>query len=302
MDAAVRHAMAHADFSRKFKHPIKFNGTDFVETKLSEEEQFNELRRLLSRGSLHVFLERYGGMLESSDLEALGKTPAAETAESKIWLERLGREPPSQTLIQKRARRRRWSWAKREMVEASGFFSEDVMKHRDPRLFHKLIGRHLTSTMRNTEPMKGSLSSYLMQRLDQECEADANRADTGGDVTPPASQAEGAGGATSAQPGVGAEASSEGAPRKKPRTEKDKEDVASDDGSQSEEVMDGEQQAGEEVDVTGRRAQFLKSMRDRFINGKETAFDYGKIDEDSDLDDLTELGQDAEDKYFDADE
>merc|ERR1711871_1295380 len=80
MDAAVRHAMAHTDFMKKFRHPIKFNGTDYVETKLTEEEQFAQLRGLLSSGSLHVFLERYGAMLEASDLDALGSSSAAETA------------------------------------------------------------------------------------------------------------------------------------------------------------------------------------------------------------------------------
>merc|ERR1719356_2029341 len=45
------------------------------------------------------------------------------------------------------------------------------MKHRDPRLFHELIGRHVQPNAPMSEPMKGSLSSYLMQRLDQECNA-----------------------------------------------------------------------------------------------------------------------------------
>merc|ERR1719263_2375032 len=106
-------------------------------------------------------------MLEARDLETISKTSAAETVESKFWLERLRREPLSGAQLQKRARRRRWVWAKREMLLPSGFFSEDAMKHRDPKLFHELIGRHLPTT-RMTEPMKGNLSSYLMQRLDQE--------------------------------------------------------------------------------------------------------------------------------------
>ena len=65
--------------------------------------------RNLAAGSLHIFLERYGTMLEASDLENLASTPAAEMAEAQIWLERLRREPPSEALMQKKARRRRWA-------------------------------------------------------------------------------------------------------------------------------------------------------------------------------------------------
>merc|ERR1712224_457940 len=133
------------------------------------EDQFAQLRGLLTAGSLHIFLERYGAMLDMDSLEALSKISGAETAEAQIWLERLRRAAPSEALLRKQARRRRWHWAQREMVSASGFFSEDVMKHRDPKLFHELIGKHVEPDKPMSEPMKGSLSSYLLQRLDQEC-------------------------------------------------------------------------------------------------------------------------------------
>lgn len=294
MDATVRRAMGHADFAKKFKHPIKFNGTDFVETKLSEEEQFSQLRRLLSAGSLHIFLERYGAMLEARDLDALAETAAAETAEAKIWLERLRREPPSDTQRQKRARRRRWTWAKRQMVLASGFFSEDVMKYRDPKLFHELVGRHLPPSARISEPMKGSLSSYLMQRLDQEtlnpCQSEADPSCNSGDTAE--------------------KSKSDEAPPKRQRVDTDgkdddkvsKDDAVNEEGSGSEDGLGEDAETGEDVDITARRAHFLKSMRDRFVNGRESDFNYGDIDANSDLDDLSELGQDAEDRYFDAEE
>jgi hypothetical protein len=300
MDAAVRRAMAHADFDKKFKHPLKFNGTDFVETKLSTEEQFGQLRKLLGpeAGSLHIFLERYGAMLEPEDVDALATTPAAETAESQIWLERLRQAPPSSGVLMKRARRRRWAWAKREMVLSSGYFSEDVMKHRDPKLFFETVGRHLQSnTPMAAQPMKGSLSSYLMQRLDQECNPGygtsrpncSNNLDAAGNKDDECQQNETA-----------------ETPQKRARHEESQQEAAAtkdeDDASEEEEADLGENDGdGVEVDIAEKRAQFLKSMRDRFVNGNEKQFNYTDIDADSDLDDLSELGQDAEERYFDAD-
>merc|ERR1719277_1539839 len=54
-------------------------------------------------------------------------------------------------------------------------------------------------------------------------------------------------------------------------------------------------------DAAVRRARFFKVMRDRFVEGKEAHFDYSALDDDSELDDIVELGRDAEDKYFDDD-
>jgi hypothetical protein len=283
IDSAVRNAMSHVDFTKKFKHPVKFDGTDFVETRLSEEEQFAQLRRLLN-GTLHVFLERYGAMLEVKDLDALSKTSAAETVEAKFWLERLLRKPPSVAQRQKQARRRRWAWAKREMLEPSGFFSEDVMKHRDPKLFHELIGRHLQPTMRMSEPMKGNLSNYLMQRLDQECNPCLSKAD---------SEQE------DCEKQEGKEAETADCEASDSRRG-DCAGTRQDDESLSEDQFASDAENEGEIDIAGRRAQFLKSMRDRFVNGKEANFDYDAIDGNSDLEDLIELGQDAEDRYFDA--
>lgn len=299
-DTAVRHAMAHADFPKKFRHPLKFNGTDFVETKLSEEEQTVQLQKLLS-GSLHVFLERYGAMLEASDLDALSSAPAAETAEAKIWLERLRREPPSATQLQKRARRRRWSWAKREMVLASGFFSEDAMKRREPKLFHEIVGRHLEGTTKLSEPMKGSLSSYLMQRLDQECDAaDRSAASTSKPPVDAAANASNADAGASEVPAKRARIEKEGESNG-PAEGTDAADAANDSDNASDDIV-GAEVSGDGVDITEQRALFLKHMRNRFVNGAESDFNFADIDADSDLDDLAELGQDAEEKYFDADE
>lgn len=288
MDDVVRRLVAHDSFAGKFKHPVRFNGTDFVEQRLTPDEQFAEVAKIAST-KMHVFLERYGELLSVEDLVSVSASPLAETEEVRFWLSRLRREPPSDAERQKRSRRRRWLWARREMGAAEGFFSEDEMKRRDPKLFHKLVGRHLDSGARLSQPMQGSLSGYLMQRLEKETEDElkGTAASSRSGAAIPAESSVDADGVPSAKRHKGDLHAGEGEPG-----EGEEAGADADFGE-----FDGEGGAAEQ-DPAQRRAQFLKAMRERFVNGLEPGFDYAQLDEDSDLDDIVELGRDAEDKYF----
>ncbi|CAK9033129.1 unnamed protein product [Durusdinium trenchii] len=57
------------------------------------------------------------------------------------------------------------------MARSAGFFSEEEMKERDPQLYHRLVGQYIDTTVKLSDPMQGSLSTYLMQQLEKECEA-----------------------------------------------------------------------------------------------------------------------------------
>lgn len=48
------------------------------------------------------------------------------------------------------------------------------------------------------------------------------------------------------------------------------------------------------------RTEFLQEMYNNFIDGLDTEFDYNRIDNDDQYDDLKQVSQDAEDKYFDS--
>lgn len=48
------------------------------------------------------------------------------------------------------------------------------------------------------------------------------------------------------------------------------------------------------------REEFLQEMYNSFIDGRDTDVDYSSIDNDEQYDDLQQLSQDAEDKYFDS--
>lgn len=301
VELAVRHVTGHPDFEGRFRHPVKFNGAEFVEQRLTVEEQFLEVSRLASR-TLHVFLERYGSMLSETDLRAIGSLPCADTAEARFWLERLLRQPLGGDRLQKQSRRRRWAWARREMARADGFFSEDEMKRRDPQLFHRLVGRHLDSDIRLSAPMQGSLSSYLMQQLEKEVGEEAAAASA---AAAAAARAAAAGAAEGRPAGIDDDLGAE--------DDDDSDGLEDEVGAPPQNGGEGKRRrlgAGAEGatvdgaapdDAAVRRARFLKAMRDRFVEGREAGFDYSALDGDSDLDDVVELGRDAEDKYFDDD-
>lgn len=286
VDAAVGRVVGHADFAATFKHPVKFNGTDFVETRLSAEEQHAEVRKLATK-SLHVFLERYGRLLPAEDIRALGTDPLAATAEARFWVERLLRAPPTSAERQKKSRRRRWVWARREMARPDGFFSEDEMKRRDPQLFHQIVGRHLDSSVRASAPMQGNLSNYLLWKLDSDCESGRLAA---GPCDPEPGAEGGQGG-----DGRGEAMSTDGAEREEAEdVDVEPPSPASDDEAPGAGASGG----AAPDDIAAKRARFLKVMRDRFVNGQESRFKYSSLDDDSELDDVVELGRDAEDQYF----
>lgn len=301
VEMAVFRVTQHADFASKFKHPIKFNGTDFVEQRLTREQQLAEVSKSAC-SAMHVFLERYGMLLAQEELRALSISPAAGTAEARIWLERLLRGPPSVAQLSKLRRRRRWVWAKREMVQANGYFCEDEMKRRDPQLFHHLVGQHSDSSVRLSAPMQGSLSQYLMQQLDKDCQAELLGQSASlleNDAQPPGSSGAGC---------------SQGTTKRKREDDKETDDsktepfnvddldyLSADEGDDLNFDREDSATPGGSDDMAVRRARFLKAMRDRFMDGKERDFDYAMLDEDSDLDDMVELGRDAEERYFDND-
>merc|ERR1719198_2423545 len=106
--------------------------------------------------------------------------------------------------------------------------------------------------------MKGSLSSYLLQRLDQECGsweppfAEKDVDDKGEDAD-----------RASKRPRQG-EQKSEGESKENGDDKREGNDNESDDALASDDNND------DEIDIVAKRARFLKTMRDRFVNGKES--------------------------------
>lgn len=262
----VRSVMSKPEFAARFKHPVRFDGVDFREARLSEDEQRMQLLGLAS-SQLHIFLERYGNLLSKVDLAAIGNGLQGDTPEVRYWLDRLLQQPASQAVQQKRARRRRYKWAQTEVDRSDGFFSEEAMRRRQPALWQQMVGRHIQQLGHQAGGSAGfgicgasSMSAFLVDQLDKQVEADAEKE-------------------------VQAAARARG---------DEEADIFEDEEHEEEFEPDA-------CDVAAKRARFLDIMRDRFINGKESS-DYQRIDEDSDLDDMEVEGRDLEERYFDADD
>jgi len=305
MDAAVKCVTEHPDFASRFRHPVKFNGTDYEETRLSQEEQFREVSKLAD-GTLHVFLERYGSLLGPSHLQELSTLPIAESSsEVRFWLERFLREPISAASRGKQTRRRRWAWAEREMSRPEGYFSEDEMKRRDPALFHRCVGRFLDSGLRLSDASRGSLSERLMQLLEDDlCKKTTAARDADNDEEMDSD--DGPDGEDDldlddfCDPDIDDLIESDDEAddaADKPREQRRRDDDEKE--AETKRQLDQGGDSGAQADETAlRRVRFLRAMRNRFVDGREPGFDYSNLDGDSDLDDMVELTRDAEDRYF----
>jgi len=276
MEVAVHQVLQHKDFSTKFKHPLKFDGENYVEVRLGHDEQQIEVTKLAGK-SPHVFLERYGDLLSREELVALRAACQQPTPEVQFWLDRLLREPPNEAERAKKARRRRWNWAKLQMAKGDGYFSEEEMKRREPKLFLELVGKHLEPATQLNAPMKGGLSAHLLQQIDRE--EFEHLINTG-----PEGRGEDENGCRPSK-------------TRRRNVEDPMGEVNMDEEGDVDMVVSDTE--GGSLDIADRRAQFLKAMRNRFVNGHEREFAYGDVDADSDLDDLTELSRDAEERYFD---
>jgi len=176
------------------------------------------------------------------------------------------------------------------MAKPNGFFCEEEMKRREPKLFHRYVGRHLDSKVKLSAPMEGSLSGYLMQQLERECEAERS-------------------GVSLPSGGAAEDGTIAGRPLQQPTPmdedgddemfgDEDEEDSSGSSGEEGGAKRRRVAQGALPDDAAARREKFLRVMRNRFVAGHEPNFNYPQLDEDSELDDVVELGRDAEDKYF----
>ncbi|KAM7538448.1 hypothetical protein Aperf_G00000070410 [Anoplocephala perfoliata] len=148
-----------------------------------------------------------------------------------------------------------------------GFFSHEAMRERDPVLWERMVGRHLTNTERRSllghqyESFSGMLLSQL---LESEQMSERQPHDT------------------------------EGEEEEEDENEPDEDDMVDRDRWRSKK---------NEASVRRDRAlqEFREMMHSRFLAGQDSSFNYDAIDNDVTLDDeMEERGRDAEDTYFDS--
>ena len=88
---------------------------------------------------------------------------------------------------------------------------------------------------------------------------------------------------------------------KRMKADEEEEEFDTDDDDEDEDTNsaeDNEQIAKQEGGREFLRQQFVKSSYQSFLEGKDAAFDYSKVDNDDSLDDLDMEQRDAEERYF----
>jgi hypothetical protein len=189
------------------------------------------------------------------------------------------------------------------------YFSESEMRSRDPKTWHRMVGRFRRSAPSRTQ----GFDDFMFDRLEvmdcraQTAEAEAEDAamedetsdDDDADPEFFANLAKGeVPSPTQPKPGAGVPERfrDEESPGKRKRDD----DGAPPIFSSLEEAEKYTAQA--EKDEAERMQELVDTMVLRFVDGKDGEFvDYTRIDADAGLDDLEQISRDAEDKYFDSD-
>lgn len=209
-----------------------------------------------------VFLSRYGSFLTENQLEYF-ETLTTSNYELEFYLNQ-ARQSQCRFIKQNKVKNRRYA-ALRKMIENNDeYFSETAMKARNPLLYEQLVGRFLTEEEKeeaNRPDMSNcSLTQIILEHMDLNKERDM---------------------------------------KKIMKEEEDEEEFDTDDDESDNDKNDEEEGLGRlEGGRDFLRKQFVKSSYQCFLEGKDSGFDYSKVDNDDSLDDLDVEQRDAEERYF----
>lgn len=229
------------------------------EPDLTVEEKSKIASDLLS-AKPGLFLSRFGKFLTEDHLEYFESLTTANY-ELEFYLRQV-RQEQCRFINQNKVKNRRYA-ALKNMLEANDeYFSAEAMKARHPLLHEQLVGRFLTEEEREAEARPDmsncSLTKIILDHMDLNKERDD---------------------------------------RKRMKEEEDVEEFDTDD-EESDNGNDDEELAKLDGGRDFLKQQFVKSVYQGFLEGKDVGFDYRKIDNDESLDDLDTEQRDAEDKYF----
>ena len=226
-------------------------------------KQKEDMARQILDQSPGQFLARYGTLLPSPHLDYF--RDKYDNYEVQFRLKELSQDG-CRFVRTKQARNRRYA-ALRNMIQAQDdYFSEESMKARNPLLYQELIGQHMSEQEKAVQEKINrsncALSTIILDHMDLNRERDLVKQ------------------------------------QKRQETEEE-----FDDDSEDEDEAEEEKKEPIEDEDEKRRLkdEFVQAMHQSFLDGRDTDFDYSRIDTDQGLDDLDMLERDEEDRYFDED-
>lgn len=168
-----------------------------------------------------------------------------------------------------KVKNRRYKALLQMMSIGDEYFTEEAMKARDPLLYEEMIGQYLTKEERCLKAEDAMskdefvLSNFLMKHIEQIQENNLYY-------------------------------------NLKDKAEECYEEMDSD--TEEEIESDDDNSNITKAEKKHFQVEFLQIMQERFLDGKDTDYDYSSIDNNDNYDDLDEEGKDEEEKYFDDEE
>ncbi|XP_057716528.1 coiled-coil domain-containing protein 97 isoform X2 [Corythoichthys intestinalis] len=248
------------------------------DAELTPEERRKELLHQYRSKPL-VFLERYHRCLKPIHLQAfvhVSTDPRAQHYSEVIQRQASGGTHKTQVRNQRYA-------ALRALQKEGQYFSDEQMRTRQPLLYEHYIGQYLT----DDEVIERSQEAML----------------DGAPKSTAASQ-----GATGGLANLLLNSYQERLIQTRLQEEQDKEDGAEEEEEDDDDAEDEEDKVQEKTwEPTSEekallREEFISQMHQRFLDGKDTDFNYSEVDENPDYDNLDIVNRDAEEKYFDEDD
>ena len=206
-----------------------------------------------------TFLARFGKFLTEDQLEYFEGLETGGDYELQFYLKQ-ARQSQCRFISQKTVKNRRYSALRNMLENHDEYFSQEAMKARNPLLHEQMVGRFLTQEEREEEERPDMTNCSLSKIILDHMDLNKERDD-----------------------------------RKRMKEVEEEEEFDTDDeDDESEDEGLGRQDGGKEF----LKQQFVKTVYQSFLQGKDDGFDYRKIDNDETLDDLDAEQRDAEERYF----
>lgn len=286
---------------------------------VSQIERKDHLANLLRRDAA-VFLERYGKSLNSVELQEFEILQDDYEVNWHLKSLQSAMNPSAEDQRSRAAtvQNRRLAYMNR-LVQDGQYFSEDSMRMRAPLMHYEHVGQFQDPAVRDPAVRPGerfsdtlirrSEEAYIQQRLREE------RVEAGIPVEEPAVVRIQEDEESEFEEEYDTESEDEEqTPQENERTQNTASqptDAQAEDARPSEEEMvEGEATTASdgqylsEAELADKMEDFTRVMQEKFLAGMDGEHvDYGRIDNDSALDDdwMPEITRDAEDKYFDED-